>query len=440
MVELSFTDFEDYEHKFEQYLIQRNIVDEFQTTKLEGIKCMVRKLNMKRSDDVNQLAFLMWMLIEDFIILLNNGFLLEIIDLDYFSDVILKEAPELKITSFHGLTPLGGWGSTSNDSLPYYDCIKFIGQYTNQQNVYDKCLKLLETLPTKLEGPIKEPTTIMYLMNYNPNKNICTKNNKFKTKPGGKHIDKLYDFSNSIYSPNPSHERQYNRYKQDLQYAFKDLSSTNELAHLCLTNHMVHSHYHVIKNTDSVTTFYSRIKDERVENIVKQLLIDISNTAFKKVEEKKEDDETILKNKIDAKLRFLDKTDYTEMWSIAISAFVYVSDDTYNEKKNILKRDMLIELYERCIAEPDSKFSHNLMREATDGGRLWLVKFLISKGVKTKDLPSYGAWPWNLESKQLSSILLEPEKNYSNYSQEYINDKTKNRKIVYNFLLENNYI
>jgi hypothetical protein len=439
MVDLSFTDFNDYEHKFETYLVQKNIVDEFKTTKLEGMKCMVKKLNMKNSHDVNQLAFLMWMLIEDFVVLLNNGFLLEVIDLDYFSDVILKDVPELKITSFHGLTPLGGWGATSNDSLSYYDCIKFIGQYTNQQSIYDKCLKSLEALPTKLDGPIKKPSTIMYLMNYNPNKNICTNNNKFKTKPIGEHIDKLYDFRNSVYSPDPSHEKQYNRYKCDLQYAFKELGSTNELAYLCLMNHMVHSHYHVIKNTESITTFYSRIKDERVENIVKHLLIGINNIVFEKVEEK-EDFETILKNKIDAKLCFLDKTDYIEMWSIAISAFVYVSDDTYNENENILKRNMLTELYERGIAEPNSKFSHNLMREAADEGRLWLVKFLISKGVRTKDLPSYGAWPWNLESKQLTSILLELEKDYSNYGQEYINNKTKARKRVYNFLLENNYI
>src|SRR5579863_3670783 len=167
--------------------------------------------------------------------------------------------------------------------------------------------------------------------------------------------------------------------------------------------------------------------------------ISINNIVFEKVEEK-EDFETILKNKIDAKLCFLDKTDYIEMWSIAISAFVYVSDDTYNENENILKRNMLTELYERGIAEPNSKFSHNLMREAADEGRLWLVKFLISKGVRTKDLPSYGAWPWNLESKQLTSILLELEKDYSNYGQEYINNKTKARKRVYNFLLENNYI
>lgn len=443
MTKLSFNDFTDYDNKLAQYIKQEGIQHAFTQTKLEGVREMVKQLNMKKSTDVDQLAFLMWMLKDTFITLLNDeDFLLDYINLNYFEQIILGSTPALNIVGFAGCTPLGGPVGSSNQSLPHYDCIKFIGQYTNKQSAYDKCLQILEAMPSKLEGPIKDPPVIMYLMNYNQNANIDTSNNKFKTKPQGSHIDKLHDFNYSIYNPDPSHERQYNRYKVDLQRSFKQLTATNEIATLCLMNAMVHSHYHVIKNTESISRFYSKINDRPLEKSVEQLLVKISDmpTMKHEKEETKEEFMESIKSTINKKLRFLDKTDYTEMWSIAINAFVYVSDDEYEKQSNIIKRETLIELYEKQLIEPNCKFSHNLMREAVNHGRLWLVKFLISKGVPTQNLPQWGSWPWTLESQQLSDILLESVKDHSGFGTAWVNKRTQDKKYVYDYLLEHDYL
>lgn len=470
---LSFENFIDYDKKLQQYLMQEGMIESFAATKIEGLKGMVANLDMKKSTDVDQISFLMWMLIDEFVILLNNGFLWTVIDLDFFEKILTTNVPALNIVGFAGYTPLGGSIGSSNESLPYYNCIKFIGQYTNEQWVYDKCLRILEALTEKIDGPIKNPPVIMYLMNYNNNSDIDTTKNKFKIKsPKWGHIDKLHDFKYSVYNPDPSHERQYNRYKRDLQLSFRRLVNDfgQNVAAICLADCMVHSHYHVIKDTTSISRFYSKISDSKLESDVEQILIKISDVVMpihipnpnpnpNQNPNPNPSPITKIQHIINEKIRFIDKTDYSKMWSLAIEAFVYVKDsrsgsdngndngndsdsdsDNNNKESIILKRELLMELYRRNLAEPNSKFSHNLMRNAAESGRLWLVKFLIMHGVPTRDLPEWGSWPWVLESKQLADILLEPVKDYSGFGQKWIAERTRDRKNVYDYLIGGNYI
>ncbi|XWV25373.1 hypothetical protein QJ856_gp0391 [Tupanvirus deep ocean] len=436
MTELNFTDFSDYDNKFHCYLVKNNLVEKVKMLQLAGIKEMVNKFDMFSHEDVNQLAFLMWMLIKYFKTLLNDGYLLEKIDLDFFEKQITNVIPELNITGFSGCTPLGGPRGHSSDSLPYYDCIKFIGQYTRQQDIYDKCLKILEALPIKLKGPILDPPEVLYLMQYN--KHVDTSKNKHKQKV--RPMNKIHSFKYSIYQPNPSHQRQYDRYKKDIQQAYYDVAlNVDPVGMVCLTNQLVHTHYHVIKDTNNIR-FLSKINiNNTAYQSIAQILREINEqTVIINENQNSQKKFNRIKKIINKTLRFISKDDESEIWDIFINAFIYVSDKDYD--KEILKRDMMIELYERGLVDPNSKLSHNLMRNAADNGILWIIKYLISKGCITKNLPEYGSWKWDLESRQLKDILEKEVKDYHNYGKKWVQEKTKAKLNVYNYLVQNNYI
>src|SRR6185295_2890670 len=102
--------------------------------------------------------------------------------------------------------------------------------------------------------------------------------------------------------------------------------------------------------------------------------------------------------------------------------------------KEILKRDLLIQLYERNLVEPNSYRSHYLMREAAEMGVLWIVKFLISKGCRTKNLILHKYLDEKHDdNRQLKEIL---EKNKYDDTPTIIEGK----KVVLKYLVENNLI
>ena len=70
------------------------------------------------------------------------------------------------------------------------------------------------------------------------------------------------------------------------------------------------------------------------------------------------------------------------------------------------------------------------MRNAVENGVLWITKFLIDKGCPTKNLPSYGQWKHELESRQLIEILKEKVENHSGLEKN-IYWKNKLQKIMY---------
>lgn len=437
---LGFDSFDDFDNKLGSYLKNNTLDEQFEKCKIDAIKKMVDKFNLLSYQDTRQLAFLMWMLEKKFKVLLNDGYLLNKINLDMFEKKIIQCAPEVNITGYAGSTPLGGPRASFNDSLSCYDCIKFIGQFTNQQKIYDKCLQILEAMPKKLIGPILDPPQIMHLMNYNENSNINHHHNKCKS--GDYNLNKLYDFHYSIYKPNPSQEREYNRYKKDMQQAFYDIASTNStnsIGHICLIDTIVHSHYHIIKSMDQ---FMFR-KEIEISNesalIIKQILFDISNEkVIIDEEEIKIQTQIKMREKINNKLRFISGSDEREIENIFSDAYIYVSDENINEEK--LKKKLLIELYERKIVDSDSKLSHNLARNAAEFGRLWIIKFLIERGCQVKNLPVYSNDHWKLESKQLIDILKEDVKDHNGFGTDWVLKRKNDKFKVLEYLLRNNFI
>ena len=62
MVKLHFTSLHDYEQKFKQYLKNNNIKT-FVECNDESVKHMIHQLDMKNPKDVDQLAFLFYLLL-----------------------------------------------------------------------------------------------------------------------------------------------------------------------------------------------------------------------------------------------------------------------------------------------------------------------------------------------------------------------------------------
>jgi len=448
MVKLSFSGFAVYRKKLDKYLEDKKCKDDFKMYQLDAIKKLVDTLNMTNECDVEHLAFLMWKFLDKFIILLNSDYLMTKIDLGFFKSVLLKNLPKIgRVADTENSE--SEYSLPNNDfTIGYYDCLKFIAQYTNSQKVYDECLDIFESiLGLGICGRIMEPHIIMYLMNYNPNQNIDKSKNKFKVKPINQHVDKFNDFNHSVWDITFNDNHHNSKYKRDIQKAYLLLMATttnaNEYEIMCtaLVNEMINSHFCVISNTDIIETFHSKVQNIPFKNIEK-ILIDIDNIVIEEIEvsieEKNKQDLAQRKAIIESKLKILDEYDYEEITSIGLQAFIYVADELY--EKEALKRDMLIELYYKKLAMPNSKFSHNLIRCAVGNGRLWLVKFLIEQGVPTKNLPTYGSYKWDLESKQLDVILNEKITECSNSRENWLLTKAANYKIVQSYMIENGYI
>lgn len=463
MSELSFTNFDDYNNKLESYLKKEKISKQFEECKIEGVKEMINKFDFATYKDVNQLAFLVWMSIGKYEVLLNDGYLMSKIDLDMFGKKILELTPKIVITDYGALTPLRSprgpsehqtaqtaqttqttqsshfIGKTSKDvegALPYYNCIKFIGQFTNSQKIYNKCLQILEAMPQKLIGSILSPPEIMCLMSYN--KNVDVSNNKYKQLTNL--VDKMHSFYNSAYTLNPSYKKEYNRYRKNIQEAYYDIAYTkgNYYGYVCLINEIANSHWSVINNTDQIN-FYIKINiPEKAHELIKFILICISKQQGMINEEVKKNVSDKIKKKIEDKLQFISKDDENEIKDIFNNTCIHVTDDKCD--KEIFRKNLLIELYERDIVNPDSKLSHNLMRCAVKNGILWIVKYLVEKGCPTKILPAYGKYEWMTESQQLKGILNEEIKDPHGFGKQWIDNRKKARENVFEYLIHNSFI
>ena len=443
-IALNFSDFKDYKRKLNYYLNQANLLKSFEECRINGIKKMIDELNLNCYDDVDQLAYLLWSLQSECEQILDE-YLLTKINLDVFAEKIKQKLPQVDITGFAGATPLGGFRASFQGALAHYNCIKFIGQFTKSQEVYNKCLEILGSMPEKVDGPILNPPDIVYLMKFNKNISVSS-NNKIYPKILY-HLDNHYDFYHSIYQPDPSHEHEYNRYKIDIQKAYYDISQNGDyLGYLCLIDRIINSHWNVAQSMDSFTHPYRmkvKLSDGAYE-IIEKLLVKISEQVLPDIELESKLLVDKVNDIVNEHLRFIisEEEGKGDIRSIFIEAFVYITDNEYDkcEKKDtLLKKRLLIELYERKIVDPDGKLSHNLMRDAVENGVLWIVKLLVEKGCRTRDLPAYGSWPWSQESLQLTDILKDDMKNYCSYPQEYMDKKNSARNKVCEYLL-NNYL
>jgi hypothetical protein len=443
LIIIMFQSLHEYETNLNKYLKKNNLEESFKNCKLDALKRVIDQLNMNIYEDIKLLSYLTVDYQNKLIIIFD--YLMTKIDLDFFEDKILNNIPALHVVGFNGFTPLGGFRAQSTIGIDYYNCIKFIGLNTKTQEIYDKCIEILKKMPEKLEGRIINPSEVMYLLKYNFNVDT-TKNNK-----GIKTVctNKLHDLTYSVYRPNPSFEKEYNTYKHKIcaAYEFNAQSNQNFMTKICFMNNIIKRQKYRILNDISKISDYCKFDDE-INDEIKKTLFDIHNQKFDLIDEKNDDFKIIKvgeaasfwQDKINEELKILDESDENEISTIGSDAYICASDNNYNKKN--YEHDRLIAIYEIGLAKIDSKFSHNLMRNAVDSGRLWLVKFLVSKGVTTKNIPVYGQkYKWEFEALQLSDILKQDYRFKSwTHSPEYVAKKQAARKIIQDYLMENNLI
>ena len=136
-------------------------------------------------------------------------------------------------------------------------------------------------------------------------------------------------------------------------------------------------------------------------------------------------------------IKFIQPSDHSQIAKIIKNALVRVEDE-----KNELSqhRDLLIELYNCGMIKPNSNTSYILIRNASTLGRIWLVNFLISKGVPSKNIPSCNFKTVDFLSKQLEEILTSDVSTYYAFSNAQIERMKINKKILYDSLKTNNHI
>lgn len=274
-----------YEKKLGNYLHKRGLTQKYDECRIEALKNMLNKLNMNKRDDIHQLAYVMWnkSLYEYLLVLLDNGELLKIIDLDKFAEVMIKNPPFVELR--------GRMQCIIGDTCAHYSCIKFIGQFTKSQEVYNKCVSIVKSLPKELNGPIIKPFDVLYLMSFNKWVKVETLTDEIL-----KNKDKMIDvigikefFFYSIYCPNPSQEEYYYRYLEDIEASHIELynlrnacsvliaEKTQDLiSTICLADIIIHSHYSTIQNTKNLAFYCQSIMKSNCILEISQILVDIN--------------------------------------------------------------------------------------------------------------------------------------------------------------------
>lgn len=400
------------ERKLQTYIDNKELKNQFDTCYIDGVKRMVGLLDLTKDDDVEYLAYVMWENIPEFELIINENL---IIDLEWFEQKIKQCTPKVTITSY-GKNPLNGPRARFDGALAYYDCVKFVGQFTHSQQVYDLCLRILQAMPVKLDGPILNPPDVMYLMNFN-------KHVQVQHCPKIKMMDNQYDFNHSIYQPSPMNDDLYERYKKQMQLAYYKIAQNDSVGYICLALFLMKTCYYNVSSANYTHRLIVTLNNKEAQ---------IMNDIFDDVNQC---DECVVPNKmeeeINEKLYFITPDAERDINHMFIDAYIYVTDDCIDFEQYQMKKQLFYALYEKGIVPMDSKLTHNLLRNAVDLGVLWIVKFLIDRGCKVKDLPCYAAYEWQLESMQLIDIL---------HKKATDNTKTMAKKNVHDYLVRNNLI
>jgi len=394
-----------------KFYIQENHIGEAMDKITDDIlKTIVSKLNLNNLDDIEQLAYIMWheqegmARIIDSLISFDSNDKKKRINLKYLLDCMLKDLPGVFSVRVNHLTPIGSISAILGKTNGCLDCIKFISQYTSVRDTYDKCLAILQALPKKFEGPIMNTDRIMYLMNYNPN--FTTE--QYVEKPC--HLNKISDFRNSIYMPNPNQNALYDRYmnaflKEMLTNPFPSESrfGSNDISIVVYIIRHFNQDYAYDK-----PSFQEKIKFHKInDDLAAKIYLVLDEIKSQNVPKKFMYDEAMLR--VQEKLRFIWPEDVTEINDIFMHAYIYIEDDKNVNKLRFndqVKYLSFINLFERKLVNPNSKCVFNLARNATEFGVFWIIKYLHDIGTNLHNLPKYSNHHcWLLEGMQLDEII-----------------------------------
>ncbi len=337
--------------------------------------------------------------------------------IDDLCDALLSCPPNLDITHVaRAPTPLNAARATSNETVNYYGILKFIGQYTDDKSVYDKCVATITKLYGKVEGPIMDADEVLFLMGQNKNFSGQKGFQQFK-RPKNACFHKKKDLLRSIYRPDPVQSRQYEQTKHVygsslISIITGDNNDLSEVAKVLLVKHFMCSHFYIPKNTGEL------LDSRQVERALgakgaMYFKIDLRDTALRIFT--KETELNLAATQIDPK-----QSNIIKAQSIVEGLTL---DDAY-ELMDVLDRDvrcwgkdpdnLAFELlFSLNIVPVDSDMAHYAIRRAAQYGNLGRVKYLVDLGVSVNP-PSYKPFRrWIFEEDQTSPLALATSKRFS---------------------------
>ena len=128
------------------------------------------------------------------------------------------------------------------NNLGLYSILKFIGQYTDNKNKYDKCCKIIESLPDNLPINIIEPKQIRHLFAFNTN----FKNDYITIPPKIIGSNRLVQFEFGATIGNTNYLKHYEKYKSNRCYHAQFMLIKNPSESVCL--YYLDSLYYQTKN------------------------------------------------------------------------------------------------------------------------------------------------------------------------------------------------
>lgn len=370
--------YKNLEKRLNAYVHEMNYVEQIHNLELEVLLAMITEFDLFGPKS-GYIAFLVWHCTDKLAELMNNKRWK--IDINRLCRSLLKENPDVEITGFHGFNPLGGFSGSSNISVDHYNILKFVAQFTNDIEIFNKVKNCFEFMPPKIKGPIRDPGELLYLMSYNPflGKTMVPK------PPNPDRINILYDFYYSVYCPDPSFEREYDEFKSHRQKILVAMLGEDELPYLLMIKFMLGSHYHPPKEANDLFhhVFCKVELNEETKKIIKNIgdkLIHfvITNNRI-----------SVRKNTRVDLLGMLTEENYMEIRDILSTTCIYVSDEDFNDPKNRDRTEKFNFLFEKGLVKPNSQMGCYAMRYAAKYYNIWIIKFLIKKGFTCNDLIDY---------------------------------------------------
>ena len=265
------------------------------------------------------------------------------------------ETPELNVYSNGQLIPLSFAKEVCNELIPYYNILKFIGQYTNSITIYEKCRKILRSMPEKIKGPILNPPDLLFLMQYNQYVGIKDPTLTIKVEKS--------KFNETVYQPNPSNERHYHLYLKLRQEYILDLcrKDPNVKNYKILLEYMCDSHL----------SRPSQFEDLKHQVFTKVNLNLDEWEILKKIYNSSDFNEKFQENyqpiHLNNELDRLDQTDINDMKSIMISGVFATSHWQY---------ERMIKLYELKLVDVNDDLSYYLLSLAVNHDKVDIINFL----------------------------------------------------------------
>jgi len=338
---------------------------------------------------------------------------------------------------------MGGMSARFTNNLYHYSCLKFIGQYTKDQQLFEKIIQLLKSMPSKIEGYILSPLDTLFMMKYNRHCKCESLNNI--PKPYCKKISKT--FRGSIFVPEPEQDIQINEFifiygKEENRISLENINT--DIAKFLLSESIVNTSNETIEiQNDNVRTILEKKYNTNFEdgtiNAITLMILEFVSEKFDNYYDKNQDE--LLKRvqeKVREEMIFLDKTttyDFTDQGHVEI----VITDEIFQNPIKTFDQMLLLErfyfLFNSGLFEMNSQTTFYYLECGFRYGRLWMVKYLIDE----KKI-QMGGWDYKSMQTNLEKDIQKFEKETNHYSSSLTYDTAlyNSRKNCLSYAVETN--